>query len=113
MRHTITKQFIVHLVGIESLGESCCHSGHVFKEAPPLLVCEMIELFIMPFESDERVAFEELVRVEFSNGSVRFKKDQVGWFAKTLADPTVRFQLYQGRPYHSEWVECVCSVRFL
>ncbi len=49
MRHTITKQFIVHLVRIESLGESCCHSGHVFEEAPPILVCEMIELFVMPF----------------------------------------------------------------
>jgi hypothetical protein len=29
----------------------------------------------------------------------------VGWFAKTLADPTVRFQLYQGRNSPCETIE--------
>jgi hypothetical protein len=38
MRHTITEQFVVHLVRIESFGESCCYSGHVFEEALPTLV---------------------------------------------------------------------------
>jgi hypothetical protein len=60
----------------------------------------------MPFESDERIAFEELVWIELSNGSARLKKDQVRWFTKTLADPTVRFQFYQGRRSHFERVEC-------
>jgi hypothetical protein len=49
----------------------------------------------MPLESDERIAFEELVGVELSNGSARFKKDQVKWLAKTFAHPTVRLQFLQ------------------
>src|SRR5438309_4700711 len=113
MRHSITEQFIVHLVRVESLGKSSGHSRHVFEEAFPVLVCKLVELFVMPFEGEERVASKELVWVELSNGNARFKKDQVGWFAKALTDPTVRFQLCQGRPYHSERVECAGSVRFL
>jgi hypothetical protein len=35
----------------------------------------MVELFVMPFESDERVSFEELVWVELANRGARFKKD--------------------------------------
>jgi len=34
----------------------------------------------MPFEGEERVALEELVRVELSNRSARLKKDQVSRF---------------------------------
>jgi len=36
MRHTITEQFIVHLVRIESLGKKLLRLGHVFEEAPPI-----------------------------------------------------------------------------
>ena len=75
MRHAITEQFVVHLVRIECLGKSCGYSGHVFEEALPILVCQMIELFVMPFEGEERVAFEELVWVELSDRSAGFKED--------------------------------------
>jgi len=75
MRHTITEQFVVHLVRIESLSKSNCYSGHVFEEASPILVCELVELFVMPFQGDERIAFEKLVRVELSNRSAGLKKD--------------------------------------
>src|SRR2546421_4232501 len=51
----------------------------------------------MPFESDEGVAFEELVRVQFSHRGAGFKEDQVRRFPQNLADPTARFQLMQGR----------------
>ena len=34
----------------------------------------------MPFESDEGVAFEELVRVQFSHRSVGFKEDYMCGF---------------------------------
>jgi hypothetical protein len=90
MRHTITKQFIVHLVRIESLGESCCYSRHVFEEAFPILVCQLVELFVMPFEGDERVAFEELVRVELANRCAGFEEDEVCGFAESFANPTIR-----------------------
>ena len=51
----------------------------------------------MPFESDEGVAFEELVRVQFSHRGAGFKEDQVRRFPQNLADPTARFQLMQRR----------------
>jgi hypothetical protein len=35
----------------------------------------LVELLVMPFQSDERIALEELVWVELSNGSARLKKD--------------------------------------
>ena len=66
MRHTITEQFVVHLVRIESLGKSCGHSRHVFEEAPSIPVCQLVKLFLMPFQSDKGIAFEELVRIDLS-----------------------------------------------
>ncbi len=75
MRHSITKQFVVHLVRIESLGEGCCYSGHVFEEAPSIPVCQLVKLFLMPFQSDKGIAFEELVRIDLSYRRVGFEED--------------------------------------
>ncbi len=96
MRHPITKQLVVHLVRTERLGKSVCYSGHVFEEAPPVLVCELVKFFVMPFQRDEGIAPEELVRVELANRSARLKEDEVSWLAEALADPTVLLQLTQG-----------------
>ena len=95
MGHSITEKLIVHLVWIESLGESRRDSGHVFEEAFPTLVCELVEFFVVPFQCDERIASEELVWVELSNGSRRFKEDEVSWLAQAGTDPTVRFEFRQ------------------
>jgi hypothetical protein len=75
MRHPITEQFVVHLVRVESLGKSSSYPGHVFEEASAIPVCKLVKLFLVMLESDERIASEELVRVQLSNGSARFKKD--------------------------------------
>jgi hypothetical protein len=43
----------------------------------------------MPFESDERIASEELVRVELANRCAGFEKDEVSGFAEGFANPTI------------------------
>jgi len=35
----------------------------------------MVELFLMPFESDERIALEKLIRIELANRYARFKEN--------------------------------------
>ncbi len=65
--HAIAEQFVIHFVRVESLGESCCYVGHVFEEAGSILARKLVEFFTVPFESQEGVAFEELVRVQFSD----------------------------------------------
>ena len=95
MGHSITEKLVIHLVWIESLGKSRRDSGHVLEEVFPTLVCELVEFFLMPFQSDERIASEELVWVELSNGSGRFKEDEVSWLAQASADPTVRLYFRQ------------------
>ncbi len=67
VRHSVAEEFIVHFVRVESLGESCCNVGHVLEEARSILVREQVEFFTVPFETHEGVAFEELVRIQFSD----------------------------------------------
>ena len=80
VRHSITQQFVVHLVRIESLCKSSCYSGHVLEEASPILVCKLVKLFLMILQSDEGVASEVLVRVQLSHRSAGFKEDQMRGF---------------------------------
>jgi hypothetical protein len=43
----------------------------------------------MPFEGDERIASEELVRVELANRSARLEEDEVCRFVESFANPTI------------------------
>lgn len=95
MGHSIAEKFVVHLVWIEGLRKGSRDSGHVFEEGFPALVCELVEFFLVPFQCDEGIASEELVWVELSNGSGRFKKDEMSWLAKSVANPAVRLQFTQ------------------
>ena len=95
MGHSITEKLVVHLVWIESLGKSRRDSGHVFEEVFPTLVFELVEFFLVPFQSHERVAPEELVWIELSNGSGGFKEHEVRGLAEAGTDPTVRLQFMQ------------------
>ena len=44
----------------------------------------------MPFEGDERIAFEELVRIELSDRGSRLEEDKMGWLTEALAHPAIR-----------------------
>ena len=67
MRDPVAEEFIVHFVGIEGLGKGCRYFGHVLEEAGSVLLRKLVEFFTVPFEADEGIAFEELVRVQFSD----------------------------------------------
>ena len=95
MGHSIAEKFIVHLVWIESLGKSRRDSRHVFEEVFPTLVFELVEFFLVPFQSDEGIAPEELVWVELCNGSGGFKEHEVRGLAQASKDPTVRLHFRQ------------------
>src|SRR2546425_10956886 len=97
MGHTITQQLIVHLVWTESLSECLGNLRHIFEEASPDFVCKSVQFFFVPFQSNKRIASEELVRVELSNRSTRFEKDKVLWLTEALAHPTVTTKLRQRR----------------
>ena len=96
VRDSVAEEFVVHLVRVEGLGEGCCYDGHVLEEAGSILVRELVEFFTVPLEADEGVAFEELVRVQFSDRGAGFIEDQVSWFVEGAADPAVWFQPVQG-----------------
>ena len=95
MGHSIAEKFVVHLVWFEGLGKSRRDAGHVFEEAFPTLVCELVEFFVVPFQCNERISSEELVWIELSNGSARFKEDEMSWLAQTITDPAVGLQFRQ------------------
>ena len=96
VRHSVAEEFVVHLVRVEGSGEGCCYVGHVLEEAGSIRVRELVEFFTVPFEAQEGVAFEELVRVQFSDRGAGFIEDQMSWFAEGAADPAVWFQPGQG-----------------
>ena len=61
---SVSEEFVVDSVRMERGGETSSNLGHVFQEMVSVLVRELVQMFCVPFQGEEGVSLEGLVRVE-------------------------------------------------
>ena len=85
----VAEEFIVHLVGSEGGCEGCADCCHVVEEGLPVLVCQLVQFFLVPFQREESVSLEQLVGVELGDAGPGLVVYQVRGGVEVLAYPAV------------------------